>query len=329
MEIALAILGVMAALFVVFMIIGTILLLAKYKRLAQTASPPEIHLQSANEHKWKNTEKHASAAGFMRSKGFSDIGVFSIDEMPGVFLNGFVKTSAFEIAVIYEHPMIDHWVDFVAYYADEGSISASNAPLGGELEHKPGQEKFYLPGSSTEEVHKKFVLETFKSERTRKQPIAASAQTFVELFERGYREEQDWRNAKGGASAEEIRRIAAASNMTVDNEMIEESRRVEERKAYEGLRKTLMKKLLSKLDKPEDLNEEQFVFIHDNLSPTLLREIFHRSQDYGNAGTLIKDFQAPRATFSTWNSTLPRTECFEKIAELDEPIEVDVYKVPK
>lgn len=329
METVLWILGVMAVLFVLLMIAGFILLAIKYRGLQQGSTPPEIHLKPAKDHSWKNAEKHKLATEFVCNNGFSPIGIFSVEEMPGVFLHGFVKTKSFEIAVIYEHPAIDHWIDFVAYYADEGTISASNAPLGGELDHKPGHEKHYMPGNTTEEVHKKFVLETFKSERMRKQPIEASEAAFVELFERGYREEQTWRNAKGGPSAEEIRRIAASSNMIVDDRMIEESRRVEERKAYAGLCKTLTTQLQSKLDSSVDWNQERFVFVHDNLSPTLLREIFHRTNDYGNAGSNIQDLEPPRATFKKWNATLPPTDCFEKIAELDEPLPVDVYKMPK
>ena len=325
-----SILGVVAAIVAGVVILLVILLLSTIKKLSQfTSRPTEIHLKLAADHKWKNMDKHETAASFMKEQGFSDVGVFLVEEMPGVVVHGFVKPADGQISVIYEHPKVEHWIDFVAFFTDGGALTASNAPQGGELDHKPGQEKFYLPNESTQTVFEKFVAQTCRSARTAK-TLGASAQDFVELFEKGYREEQEWRNAKGGPTESEIRRVAAVSGMEVNDEIIEQSRRIEERKAYEGLCKTLTEKLRASHADSAKFNYDQseLVFIHDNLSATMLREIFHRSKDYGDMGARVTDMEPARATFKTWNAKLPAADSFQKIAELEEPVKVDVYKIP-
>lgn len=323
-----SILSTLGAVIAGLVFLGVILLFLNIKKVMQlVATPTEIHLKPVVDHKWKNAAKHESASALMRNNGFTDLGIFSIDEMQGVLVHGFVKPSQGQIGVIYEHPMIDHWIDFVAFYDDDGSLTSTNALQGGELDHKPGHEKFYFPKASTEFVFEKFVTETAKSTRNPK-PLGSSAEAFVELFEKGYREEQIWRNAKGGPSEDEIRRVAAASGKKYSDEVFEESRRVEERKAYEGLSKTLKNQLHAK-SVHWDQEEDELVFIHDNLSASLLRELFHRSKEYGDMGSRIKDVAPPRETFYTWNISLGPSKSFIKIAELDEPLKVDVYKAPR
>lgn len=175
-------------------------------------SPPPafIHLMRRDQVRWKDQQGVEAVQAEIVTQGFTRLGEYQILEMPDVHLAAFFSARQTALAVLYEHPAVGIWVDVCVEYQNGESLTVTNAPMGGELDHMPGHDKVYVREASVSELVAR-LLEMRRPEPCR----TLTAESFPQIFQDRYAEEMRWRASRGGATAEEIRRVAEASGMEV------------------------------------------------------------------------------------------------------------------
>ncbi|OGF44711.1 MAG: hypothetical protein A2231_05145 [Candidatus Firestonebacteria bacterium RIFOXYA2_FULL_40_8] len=171
---------------------------------------PRIHLLPVKEPKNSTFE---SVCTQLQNTGFKDLGVYKVAEMP-VTLRGFVNSFEHFTAAVYFHPKAGAWADICVVYVDGTGLTVTNAPMGGVLDSRPGQEKVYKKGISLHELLA--IAKTKRKVGPYNEPVTAKA--FVTFFEDAYAKDMAWRQSKGGITAEEVRRVAEEGGRTVSAE---------------------------------------------------------------------------------------------------------------
>lgn len=160
------------------------------------APPPRITLTP--DRPWRDP-----AADAFEREGFTPAGSFKINEMPDLRLAAFVKPDEAMMAVVYDKPGTGVWVDAVVQYHNGAGVTVTSAPEGHQLDSMPGKRKFFAPGAAPSDL-----LARLRAERLAERPLPCAAKDFVERFQRAYAEEMDWRNSRGFATDEEVKRVA-------------------------------------------------------------------------------------------------------------------------
>jgi len=217
-----------------FLLAAGVVMVFRFLRVrAESSEPPRvfqtpafIHLVPPEPVLWKDPRKVEAIQAEIVAQDFTKLGEYQIFEMPDVNLAAFFSARHTAAAILYEHPTAGIWVDVCVEYESGESLTVSNAPAGGDLDHMPGQEKVYVPGSSVAALVEK-VLATRKPEPCR----TLTAESFPHVFQDHYAEEMRWRALRGGTTAEEIRRVAEASGVELTEGDIDSVRASLEAKA--------------------------------------------------------------------------------------------------
>lgn len=177
------------------------------KKPGMFTAPPRIHLFAATA-----SGRHAKDILARKPEldrcGLKRIGTYRIDPL-NVMATAFSNPSEHICAVIYHHPVVGCFVDMVCKSTSGNSFTATNAPTGGALDHREGQEKVF---DKTLTIPALF--EMTKSRRPEGPYDDWTAGNFVSKFETAYAEDMDWRARRGGVTREEVRRQARASGKT-------------------------------------------------------------------------------------------------------------------
>lgn len=151
--------------------------------------------------------------------GLKRIGTYRIDPL-NVIASAFSNPGEHICCVIYHHPAVGCFVDMVCKSTSGKSFTATNAPTGGALDHREGQEKHY---DKTLAIPALFELA--KSRRPEGPYDDYTAENFISKFETAYAEDMDWRARRGGVTKEEVRRQAAESGKPYSEATIDEATR--------------------------------------------------------------------------------------------------------
>lgn len=337
MDVLASIFGIGAAIIVALLIgfaVFVAIFLSKLKKALKeaqtTTTPNRIHLRERQDDPWLDKQKRDSVLSELKEIGFAELGRYSVDEMPDVYIIACAHKQLNLVSCLYEHPKAGAWSDMVAKFSDETSVTVSNAIRGHELEHRPGHDKVYMAKAQLTEL-----LSTAQEHCKGKElkPAPENSSEFVELMEKAYADEMDWRNGKGGASVEEIERIAKASGKNYSAKTIEIAHEIHQERAYEKLMDTLKETLKEKGVLPTASSpefESSIVFIHNNLGKALITKLLAES---GFSDTEMRELNLDegnyRESFSKWNEQLPVQKRFQKLAALDEPTTIDVYRSRK
>jgi hypothetical protein len=174
-----------------------------WRQMTKIFVPPQtITLKPTPIAPWKDKDGAEQIRNKILGFGFSEIGSFTIVEMP-VTLTGFSDPTHKFLAVQYEHPMVGQWVDFVVKFKDGGSATYTNGKTGHEMEQRPNHDKNYYPGAPLEVPYMKLKEEV------------------TQLFQKAYEDDMTWRREKGGPSEAEIRRVAESSGIEMTDELME------------------------------------------------------------------------------------------------------------
>jgi hypothetical protein len=149
--------------------------------------------------------------------GLKRIGTYRIDPL-NVIATAFANPEEHICAVVYHHPMVGCFVDIVCKSTSGRSYTATNAPAGGALDHRDGQEKHY---DKTLAIPALFELA--KSHKPEGPYDDWTAENFKAKFEQAYADDMDWRARRGGVTKEEVRRQAAADGKQYSEEVIHEA----------------------------------------------------------------------------------------------------------
>jgi hypothetical protein len=171
------------------------------KKIAATAlaqQPDRIHLQPGGPDSWKHATPARRIAEPLVSRGFTDAGVHTIPEMPGVVVQLLAHEKEGLYAAVYEHPQAGSWFDLVSRYQDGTSVTYSTS-LPTALKPRPGHPTVNLPG-----IEPIGVLERVLAQRPRRTLKPVSRDQAVHVFEQGYADSIDYRKQVGISTSEVI-----------------------------------------------------------------------------------------------------------------------------
>jgi hypothetical protein len=100
-------------------------------RKALEKQPDTIHLEPLGDPQWKDAAAMEAMAQPLRSKGFTDCGVFTVDKMPGVKLWILFQEQTWVAAHLHEHPKVGVWPELVTRYMNGASHSITTRPATG------------------------------------------------------------------------------------------------------------------------------------------------------------------------------------------------------
>ena len=147
--------------------------------------------------------------------GYQGIGEFKIPEMSvKPYLRAFLNQATNTYAVVYYAEAVskDPWVDIVTRFGECNGLTTTTAALAGLLNKPPKVRTQKFPNASMSELvakHNERVSQIVSEEEA--PPIAMSADGFVDCFLTAYHEERLFREAQGGPTEEEVRRVAEAT----------------------------------------------------------------------------------------------------------------------
>ena len=171
------------------------------KKIATTAlaqQPDRIHLQPGGPDSWKHASTARRIVEPLVSRGFTDAGVHTIPQMPGVVVQLLAHEKDGLYAAVYEHPQAGSWFDLISRFQDGTSVTYSTS-LPTALKPRPGHPTVNLPG-----VEPLGVLDRVLAQRPRRTLKPVSADQAVSVFEQGYADSIDYRKQVGISTSEVV-----------------------------------------------------------------------------------------------------------------------------
>lgn len=166
---------------------------------ALAQQPDRIHLQRTGPQTWKNPARPSAIATALTSRGFQDVGVYTIPEMPGLLVQLLANSRDGFYAAIYEHPQAGVWFDLVSRFQDGTSVTFSTSrPTA--LKPRPGHPSVNLSG-----LEPVAVLEKALAQRPNRYVQAVSTSMAVGVFEQSYAESIAYRKQTGISTGEVVR----------------------------------------------------------------------------------------------------------------------------
>jgi hypothetical protein len=164
------------------------------KALAQ--QPDRIHLQTGSSASWKHAAPAQKIGQALVARGFTDAGVYTIPELPGVVVQLLANVNESLYAAVYEHPRAGTWFDLVTRYQDGSSVTYSTS-LPTALKPRPGHPTVNLPG-----IEPQAMLDRVLAQRPRRPLKPVAPDQAVAVFEQGYADSIDYRKQVGISTGE-------------------------------------------------------------------------------------------------------------------------------
>lgn len=305
------------------------------------ATPPDrIHLKATTPVQFADTASEKSILDALSGEGFTDLGYYTIEELPAVKTHAMMNVEQAVYALIHELEPVGVVLDLVCEYPDGTSCTYSTTQETG-LERPPGHVMVKDPGADPRAPYRRLI-----AERKSGPFVPVSADRFARAFEKAYADEQDWRNIKGGLSEAEIRRIAARSGEEVSENVINLAVIAETSRAREATQRALKERFYESARSTQQQRDElgeRLLVIHDRTAPddvvAALAEAIPDSDSDDNdddedEDPRTKEAQAvaatepPRQAFARLNSKLPANRRYKKLGEITQPIGADIYDAP-
>jgi len=297
------------------------------------STPLEIHLTGDAYNSFKDQKKLMELSDEMEKLSFTKAGCYSIKEMEGVRIAAFVNTERKYYGVIYEHPAVGFFADIAANYQDETTITASNAPTGGQLDHMPGSIKIYKKSAPISELFNE--VDSHIGEK----PLAdVSAESFKPDFEKAYSREMEWRAMRGGATEAEIRRVAEDMDENFDDDTVDMAKSAIKAGASFQLLQVCRNRFINENIITEGrwkARENLLVIIHENMnSDDALEELYaldgfelEDEQDETRIREIIGNEPSKIAGFEKAIASITDKIRFSKLGEISKPMRAALYEV--
>ncbi|MFO0909255.1 MAG: hypothetical protein U0794_13045 [Isosphaeraceae bacterium] len=337
MALLLQIFGAAFLLLILFLVVGLLVLRWKLRSFARelkhslesfaeaaaaSQTPSRLHLQRLATSAWMDEEEAGELSEQLRDLGFEHVGFYQTEEVAGLSLESWVQREARAWAVVYEHPQAGVWLDLVSQYDDGRRITFANTLQGEGVDQSPGHEVIRIANLDARELYARFI-----DERPVGPLTELHAEDFQRQFEKVYADEMDWRNSRGGATAEEIRRIAELGRVLRRGTLqaIEDQTREH---AFQELDKAILERFLKESNSAsewEDARDSAFV-VHDGLDTASL---IARVEDYLDTTGLDDHDGGSRARFARFNAAKPSEERCRKLGSVEAPVAADIYAAPE
>jgi hypothetical protein len=340
----LQILGGLCLFVLAAMVVGLLVLRLKFRKLKEDlesatpgAIPRTLNLLPRTMVAWSDAQTAQIHEDDFLLHGFQSDGIFEAAEMPGLFIHGFVHPGRSLFGALYDHPAAGLVFDVVQKTLDGRGLTVTNTAQGGEMDTMPGKVSVRIDGGDVGQV-----MQAWEENRLEGPYVPAEPGTFKEVFENSYRDTMTWRATRGGATAEEIRRVALARGKTLDaakEELVLEAQR---REANSHLHSILETKFLAESGVTalewEEI-QDRLTIIHDNLLRVEVQECLsiameaEDDQDFSGdekeegLGFEVPDMPA-RDAFAAVNATFSPNREFTMRWQCEEPVAADFYLAP-
>lgn len=295
-----------------------------------TYVPARLHLRAAKGLEWQDAGRVERLGRELVDLGFTDGGSFRVEELDYLRIRGFAHEGQNVYAAVYEHDKAGIWCDLVSLYEDGSGVTHTDAPEGEHLDSRPGQTKVYDRTSSLPELVRRHL-----SERPSLRQKPARVSEFAATLQQAYADTLDWRNARSGATEEELRRMAAAQGKELSAEELQQLREMQLQQAISGLDEALAEIFLRSTTMTAaewEEREGRLIYIYDLLPPEQVAERFYAAaeperEDEAQLPPHLAGLPA-RAAFARLNDRLPANRRMELAGKLTRPVEAEVYVGP-
>ena len=280
---------------------------------------------------WTKPKQIQQAREFFESVGFRWVEDVEIQPIDGAYASLLVNPEGVA-AVLYEHPQAGFWADLVVQWEGRGGWTVSSAPQGGELRSPPFSQKIMEKGATPARLWALF--EKKRSELPQQKRLRLTAENIKQRFEQAYADETDWRNAQGGPSEEEVRRIASESEQNASDEQIQSTVMIQKAMATAALLEGLHDRFRHHMTAEDHMRYrlEDLVFVHDRLTHEELQQFVEscvedKEWEIMSLPPACQE-RPPLKAFATLQDILPEPVRFEKVGELDFPLTTHIYRPP-
>ena len=176
--------------------------LAAVGERAMMKLPDTVRLSRVEFPAWTNGGFVKEQAEPLLRCGFADAGIYSLDRMPGVFLQILCEPAAGVVAYVYDHPHAGSWTEMVTRYIDGSTNSVTTmAPTG--MRNPDWFRKIHADKA----LPTNRIYERFLALRRQRGMVAVATADVVSDFEATYRKLASWRQ-ETGISPQEVAHVA-------------------------------------------------------------------------------------------------------------------------
>lgn len=174
-------------------------------RQAILQQPDTVTLTRCESPQWRNVAMIEGLANELAGDGFTEVGTFSVDKMPGVLLRMMVHSGANVVANLYDHPKGGIWTELVTRYEDGSWATATTLPDKGVP--RPGWIRtFRHPGASAGQLYRELV-----QQRPAGAMKVITAANGAADFEQGYLSYMTWLKNRDLSSVDVLRMVQKRS----------------------------------------------------------------------------------------------------------------------
>ena len=164
---------------------------------ALTRIPLEVSLEKTDTPKWTHESAVEQQAAPLRKVGFADLGVYTVNTIPGVLIRMMAHPQTYVAAHIYDHPKSGSWTEFVTRYTDGSSHSLSTLPPTG-MDRPDWVRKIEADKNTpNEQLYRRFL-----TEREWHGIKHVTPEETIHEFEENYAKLVGWRRERGFTSKE-------------------------------------------------------------------------------------------------------------------------------
>jgi hypothetical protein len=177
--------------------------LTEVGKRALTRVPQQVSLEKTEWRNWTHESEVEQQARPLRQEGFTDLGAYTVNTIPGVTIRMMAQPETYVAAHIYDHPKSGSWTEFVTRYTDGSSHSLSTLPLTG-VDHPDWVRKIQADKNTpNDRLYRQFLRQR---EWHGIKPVAP--EDTVREFEENYARWAAWRQVRG-ITPKEVAHVAA------------------------------------------------------------------------------------------------------------------------
>jgi len=181
------------------------------KQLGAGGVPPfRISLSRDETLEWKYKALADQVVAALVAAGYESIGEYRIDEIPAVRLRALMHATAGAYAAVYEHDQAGLIVDLVSYFVDGGYAAFTTAPETGLDKPDWSRQVRVQLDLAADPASVATLHEQMLAAQQGHMPAPVAADAFEKKYCAHYAREMDWRIARGGVTADEVRCSVAA-----------------------------------------------------------------------------------------------------------------------
>jgi hypothetical protein len=154
--------------------------------------PTQVSLLKTDSPAWTHGAEVEQQAAPLRKEGLTDLGVYTVNTIPGVLIRMMAHPATYVAAHIYDHPKSGSWTEFVTRYTDGSTHSLSTLPPTG-MDHPDWIRKIQADKNTpTDQLYRQFLTQR---EWHGIKPVAP--EDTIREFEENYAKIMAWRQERG------------------------------------------------------------------------------------------------------------------------------------